>query len=83
MRKEQRIVLPTNNESVIDASIVENLVDTTGIILVYCNDDVIGTVVKTSKEYIFDGITTHEKGSTLSEILLEYPQYIFKYVTNE
>lgn len=79
-----KIFLPISNKSEILCSDVEKLVIDKGIILVYCENEIVGSVVFLSgkEKYLISTIDYEGLYDTLEEIIKIHSEFNFHYLTD-
>lgn len=78
---EKIIVNPIIGKDAMLSSDVSLNLEDKGIILVYDEKDIIGSVILNDNEFILSTIILQETYPYLNQIISNYPQYTFKYIS--
>lgn len=78
---EKIIVIPREDKNVILSHEVERLMEDEGIILVYDDETLVGSVVLHNSDYILSSINLYEEYQNLEELIKCNSHYTFKYIT--
>lgn len=79
---EYVIVQPEHSKKVLFASEVADRLENEGIILIYNEEEVIGSVIVYNGRYVLTTIDDQATYMELSEVLEGYPSYTFKFIVN-
>ena len=78
---ERIIISPERTDNTITTYELSNLIDDEGIILVYKDSKVVGSVVYNSGEYIMNTFLEFRTYYDFRDLLKDYPLYTFKFIT--
>lgn len=78
---KQTIILPNINDSHISTTEVALKMQEIGIIVVYYEEKLIGSVVREGDLWLLSTIEQSSHYSSLELLLIDYPEYDFKFIT--
>lgn len=78
---KQTIILPNINDSHISTTEVALKMQEIGIIVVYYEEKLIGSVVREGDLWLLSTIEQSNHYSSLELLLIDYPEYDFKFIT--
>lgn len=76
----RKIVLPKYSDTTVDTYQVKELIKNEGVIIVFVEDDIVGSVIVIDGTYYLQLLDQTDEYDNLEDVLLCYPGYTFKFI---